>query len=90
MIRRKNSLSMLMQCLSGMAIRSLLWYMVGYSLTFGPSVAGGLIGNPATFFFFKEMPLTTHECLTIAPHIPGPLYASFQMMFALMVSLLVW
>jgi hypothetical protein len=89
MIRRKNSLSMLMQCLSGMAIGSLLWYMVGYSLTFGPSVAGGLIGNPSTFFFFTEMPLSTSECLVMAPNIPGPLYAAFQMMFALMVPVIV-
>ena len=30
MIRRKNSLSMLMQCMSGMAVGSLLWYHLNY------------------------------------------------------------
>jgi ammonia channel protein AmtB len=45
MIRRKNCMSMMMQTLSGMAIGSLLWFFVGYSLAFGNS-ANGLIGNP--------------------------------------------
>ena len=44
MIRRKNSLSMLMQTLTGLVVGSLLWFSVGFSLTFGPS-NGGFIGN---------------------------------------------
>ena len=88
MIRRKNSLSMMMQCTSGMAIGSLLWYVVGYSLTFGPDV-GGIIGDPWPFLFFRDMPRSTTECLSIAPSIPGPLFASFQIMFALMVPVIV-
>jgi len=89
MIRRKNSLSMMMQCMSGMAVGSLLWYIVGYSMTFGPSKLGGLIGNPATFFFFRQMPTSSTKCLSIAPHIPGTIFASFQMMFALMVPVII-
>jgi Amt family ammonium transporter len=88
MIRRKNSLSMMMQCVSGMAIGSLLWYVVGYSLTFGPDV-GGIIGDPIPFFFFNDMPRSNTECLSVAPSIPGPLFAAFQMMFALMVPVIV-
>jgi len=88
MIRRKNSLSMMMQCTSGMAIGSLLWYVVGYSLTFGPDV-GGIIGDPWPFLFFRDMPRSATKCLSIAPSIPGPLFASFQMMFALMVPVIV-
>jgi len=89
MIRRKNSLSMMMQCVSGMSIGSLLWFVVGYSLTFGPSKLGGLIGNPATFFFFRQMPTDGIDCLSVASSIPGTLFASFQMMFALMVPVIV-
>ena len=44
MIRRKNALSMLMQTLTGLAIGSLLWFSVGFTLTFGPS-QNGLIGD---------------------------------------------
>ena len=68
MIRRKNSLSMLMQVLFGMAIGSLLWALVGFSLSFGPS-AGGIIANPATYVFFIDVPITT--CLPeLADSIP--------------------
>lgn len=88
MIRRKNSLSMMMQCTSGMAIGSLLWYVIGYSLTFGPDV-GGIIGDPWPFLFFRDMPRSDTECLAVAPSIPGPLFASFQMMFALMTPVIV-
>lgn len=88
MIRRKNSLSMMMQCTSGMAIGSLLWYVIGYSLTFGPDV-GGIIGDPWPFLFFRDMPRSNTECLSVAPSIPGPLFASFQMMFALMTPVIV-
>jgi hypothetical protein len=89
MIRRKNSLSMMMQCMSGMAIGSLLWFVVGHSLTFGPSKLGGLIGNPATFFFFRQVPTNGIDCFAAAPNIPGSLFASFQMMFALMVPVII-
>ena len=39
-IRRKNALSMLMQTLTGFAIGSLLWFICGFSLSFGPSMHG--------------------------------------------------
>ena len=45
MIRRKNALSMMMQTLTGMAIGSVLWFAVGFALTFGESYHG-FIGNP--------------------------------------------
>ena len=44
-IKRKNALSMLMQVMSGFCIGTLLWFMFGFSLTFGDSVGGGFIGN---------------------------------------------
>ena len=57
MIRRKNSLSMMMQCMSGMAIGSLLWWAIGHGLAFGPDLNGdGFIGNPWPYLFFKDLP----------------------------------
>lgn len=86
MIRRKNSLSMLMQTLTGLIIGSLLWFMCGYTLTFGPSM-GGLLGN-GKFAFFNNVPGT--DCIPeLATTIPGILHASFQMMFAMMVPVIV-
>ena len=89
MIRRKNSLSMLMQVLFGMVIGSLLWTTIGFSLAFGPSAGGlGIIGQPTYFSFLSNVPV--NDCLPqFADSIPGMLFAAFQMMFALMAPLIV-
>jgi ammonium transporter, Amt family len=45
MVRRKNVLSMMMQCLVAMCVIGVQWVLFGYALAFGPSVGGaGLIG----------------------------------------------
>ena len=46
-VKRKNMLSVLMQCFSLTCVMSVLWYAVGYSLSFSsggafPGVLGGL------------------------------------------------
>jgi len=92
MIRRKNALSMLMQTLTGMCVGSVLWYAVGFALTFGET-AGGFIGNPGGKYglFFRGVPVTSHlpTAVAAADTIPGILMATFQMMFALMVPIIV-
>ena len=51
-IRRKNALSMLMQTLTGFVLGSLLWFFVGFSLTFSHSVGdAGVIGDLQNMFF---------------------------------------
>lgn len=89
MIRRKNSLSMIMQTMAGMAIGSLLWFAFGFSLTFGPSVgSAGLIGNFDWCFFS----IPVRDCIPnypMANSIPGQLFGVFQMMFALMTPVIV-
>jgi ammonium transporter, Amt family len=44
LVRRKNLVSTLVQCITIFAVVSLIWFFWGYSLVFGPSV-GGVIGN---------------------------------------------
>lgn len=85
LVRRKNALSLIAQSFVGVSIGSLLWYLVGYSLTFGES-AGGFIGNPATYGFFANV--NSHDCLP-GQTIPHTLFASFQMTFALMVPVII-
>uniref|UniRef100_A0A7S2VEY5 Ammonium transporter AmtB-like domain-containing protein n=1 Tax=Entomoneis paludosa TaxID=265537 RepID=A0A7S2VEY5_9STRA len=87
MIRRKNSLSMLMQVLFGMTIGSLLWVTIGFTLSFGES-SHGLIGDASQYFMLRNVPIT--DCLPdLADSIPASLFAAFQMMFALMTPLIV-
>jgi len=63
------------QALVGTAIGSVLWFIFGYSLTFGPSW-NGLIGEPFHHIFFTNIP--SSDCIDAAPSIPGTLYASYQ------------
>jgi Amt family ammonium transporter len=44
LVRKKNMLSVLMQCFMLMCVITLQWVLVGYSLSFGPSL-NGIIGS---------------------------------------------
>lgn len=67
-----------------MAIGSLLWIFIGYSLTFGPS-QGGFIGNFDNAFMID---VHVNDCLP-GMTIPAIVFAAFQMMFALMTPVIV-
>ena len=53
MVRTKNVVSTMLQSFVALAVISILWVVVGFSLAFGDSI-GGLIGNPLTFFMFAR------------------------------------
>jgi Amt family ammonium transporter len=78
---------MLMQTLTGLAIGSLLWFVIGFTLTFGPS-QGGIIGN-LDHIFLLDVGIECCFPLSTATTLPGILFAGFQMMFALMVPVIV-
>ncbi|HET6808887.1 MAG TPA: ammonium transporter [Nitrososphaera sp.] len=87
LIRTKNSLSLIVQTFFGLTILSVLWVIVGFTLTFSPSAAGwGLIGGLEWFFFNG---ITPNNSTIYAPTIPGTSFASFQMMFAVITPLLI-
>lgn len=85
LIRAKNSLSVIMQTFSGLAILSTLWFILGFTLVFAPS-QGGFIGG-LDWLFFNNVPF--NESLDYAPTIPGVTFASYQMMFAVITPLLI-
>src|SRR3989338_3532820 len=45
LVRRKNLVSTLVQCLAIFAVVSLVWTLWGYSLAFGPKGISGFVGN---------------------------------------------
>ena len=45
MVRRKNVLSAFQQAFILLGIVPIQWFLVGYSLSFGPDVAGGCLGG---------------------------------------------
>ena len=84
LLRSKNSLSVIMQCFSGLAVLSILWIIIGFSLVF--SVNNGIIGG-LDWIFLDNLPFDAP--LSYAPSIPGISYVSFQMMFAVIAPLLI-
>jgi ammonium transporter, Amt family len=86
MVRMKNVISTLMQSFIAMAVISLLWVVVGFSLAFGDSI-GGFVGDPRTFFMFSGVGGDTHAAL--APTIPLLLFALFQLKFAIITPALI-
>src|SRR5438874_8457936 len=86
MVHRKNVLSTMIKSMIAAGIISILWVVVGYSLSFGKSI-GGFIGDPRTHLFFKGVNSGTPWVL--APTIPKTLFSLFQLMFAIITPALV-
>jgi Amt family ammonium transporter len=87
LVRRKNVLSTIMHSFFGLAIVSIVWVIIGFSLAFAPSPDGmGLIGglDYVGFMNVGEEPSTTY-----ATTIPFVLFAAFQLMFAAITPALI-
>lgn len=86
MVNSKNVISTMLQSFVAMGIISLLWVVVGFSLSFGDSI-GGFIGDPRTFFLFRNV--LDGKPWSLAPTIPLMLFAFFQMKFAIITPALI-
>lgn len=75
--RRKNVISTMMMSIVSLAIATLMWFAVGYSLSF--SGDGRLIGNFGHLFFNGVSDRVSTRELAI----PDSLFAVFQMMFSI-------
>jgi Amt family ammonium transporter len=85
LVRRKNMLSVLMQCFMILCLISLQWVIFGYSLSFGPdkgSVIGGL-----DWRWLKGV--TMEPNADYAGTIPHQVFMMFQMMFAVITPALI-
>jgi Amt family ammonium transporter len=87
LVRRKNVLSTIMHSFFGLAIVSVVWVLVGFSLAFGPDINGmGLIGN---FDYVGFMGVGLTPSTVYAVTIPFVLFAAFQLMFAAITPALI-
>lgn len=75
--RRKNVISTMMMSVVSLAIATMMWFAVGYSLSF--SGDGNLIGDLGHAFFQGVSDSESTRGLTI----PDSLFAVFQMMFSI-------
>jgi ammonium transporter, Amt family len=85
LVRRKNVLSVLMQCFIIAAVISLQWVLFGYSLSFGPDFHG-LIGNLSWTGLNGVGALPNKD---YAASIPHSVFMIFQMMFAIITPALI-
>jgi len=85
LVRRKNVLSVLMQCFMVLCLISVQWVLFGYSLAFGPD-HGGLIGNLA-WLGLKGVGGAPNP--DYAATIPHSTFMIFQMMFAVITPALI-
>jgi ammonium transporter, Amt family len=83
LVRRKNVLSTMMHCFVLMAVVSILWAIIGYSLAFdvGTPFIGGL-----RFALLRDVGAAPAE---YAPTIPHTVWMAFQMMFAVITPALI-
>jgi Amt family ammonium transporter len=87
LVRRKNVLSTIMHSFFGLALVSVIWVLIGFSLAFGPDMNGaGLIGG-LDFVGFANVGLEPNPAY--AGTIPFVLFASFQLMFAAITPALI-
>ena len=84
--KKKHVLTITMQCFVSMAITSLTWVVVGFSLAFGSSI-GGFVGNPTEFVFFNGVGVAPDPL--IAKRVPLVVFAFFNMVFAVITPALV-
>jgi Amt family ammonium transporter len=85
LVRRKNVLSILMQCFIIMCVISLQWVLFGYSLAFGPDTGQGIIGSLdwAGLRHVGGLPFKDY-----AETIPHSVFMIFQCMFAVITPAL--
>ncbi|WP_419555740.1 ammonium transporter [Planctellipticum variicoloris] len=91
LVRKKNILSVMMQCIFLMGIMSLVWAGWGYSLAFSGDVGGGLIGNLDYAFLNGVMSEWKDGAVFIPAEgtIPKSLHMVFQMMFFIITPALI-
>ena len=81
LVRKKNVLSVLMQCISVACLASVLWLVIGYSLAFGDG--NQWIGDTSKMF------LSGIGRDTLSGDIPETVFFAFQMTFAVITPALI-
>jgi ammonium transporter, Amt family len=92
LVRRKNVLTVLMQCIVTLALVSVLWVAFGYSLAFSDTeIIPGVLGDFKWAFMSGIGPetLSPYYISDATGRIPHILYALFQCMFAAITPALI-
>ncbi len=85
LVGRKNVAAIMMQSFVSLGVSTVLWVMVGYSLSFGSDIAG-IIGSPSEFFLLQGIGAGD---VYAGLGIPVFLFAVYQLMFAIITPALI-
>ena len=86
LVRRKNVLSVLAQCLGITGLVTILWWAVGYSLVFGTGFNSRFYGG-AEYFFLRGV--TSAPNTNYAFWVSQNVFAMYQLMFAIITPALI-
>jgi Amt family ammonium transporter len=84
LVRAKNVLATVMQSFVALAVVSVVWVLVGYSLAFGPDL-GRVIGG----LDLAGLAGVGEEPAALAPTVPHTAFMAFQLMFAVITPALI-
>ena len=84
LVRSKNVLVTIMHSFVAMGIISVLWVIVGYSMSFGKNVLGGWFGWNSNYFFLKGIDTNIMDA-----GIPEYVFTMFQGKFAIITPALI-
>ncbi len=87
LVRRKNLVSTIVQCVAIFAVMSIIWALWGYSLVFGTSFSG-VIGFDPSLLALGGVDIH-HVSTALAPTIPTLLFFAFQLKFAAITPALI-
>lgn len=80
LLRKKNMINMMAMCFVSIAIVSVIWFLLAYSLAFAPDIGGGFIGG-LEFVGLLNVWLSPYE--TYSSDMPHMLFMTFQLMVAI-------
>jgi len=84
LVRTKNVLGTIMHSFVAMGIISVLWVVVGYSMSFGSNVLGGFFGWNNDYFFLKGI-----DTNILDAGVPEYVFSMFQGKFAIITPALI-
>lgn len=85
MVKAKNVLAIMMQNFIAIAVITVIWVVLAYSMAFNHSILGGFIGKPSLNLGLSLNPAPALFHLTVPP----AAFLSFQLMFAIITGALI-
>ncbi len=91
LVRKKNVLSVLMQCAALVGLMSVVWAVCGYSFAFGSGTLGGFIGGGDYLLLDGVVPewVDGEQVVPMTGTLPTSVHMVFQMMFFVITPALI-